>query len=57
MQLKKRSADFPTNEQKMRGLMSERKKFEDAIELKQNNLTIQSNLNVEKDRKIQVLEN
>lgn len=31
MQLKKRSVDFPGNEQKMRTLMNERKKFEDAL--------------------------
>lgn len=37
--------------------MNEKRKLEDALDLKQNNLTIQTNLNHEKDRKIMELEN
>jgi hypothetical protein len=37
--------------------MTERRRFEDALELKQNNLMVQTNLNLEKDRKILELEN
>lgn len=45
IQLKKQLMDYPGNEEKMKAYMNEKRKLEDALDLKQNNLTIQTNLN------------
>lgn len=46
----------PGNEQRLKTLMMERKRLEEALTLKQNNINIQNNLNNEKDKKIRDLE-
>ena len=44
IKLKEKLMSAPGNDQKLKGLMGERKKLEDALSLKQNNLNLQSNL-------------
>ena len=56
IELKDKLVNTPGNEQKLKGLMAERRKLEEALSLKQNHINIQNNLNGEKDRELSRLE-
>lgn len=56
MELKDKLMSTPGNEQKLKMIMAERRKLEEALSLKQNNINVQNNLNTEKEREIGRLE-